>query len=50
MKIQYCPVCMSELILISMITYQCPYCKTAFHISAEYIIEEPGEIIEGDNE
>ena len=39
MEIKYCPCCAKELIPISMITYQCPYCNTAFYISKEYSTE-----------
>jgi len=50
MEVKYCPVCTLELIPISMITYQCPYCKVAFHISVEYSIDSPCLVIESDNE
>ena len=50
MKIKYCPICMQELIPISMITYQCPYCKAAFHISVEYSIDNPCLTIDDERE
>ncbi len=40
MKIQYCPVCMSELIGSGAMTFKCPYCKVGFHISVEFSIKD----------
>jgi len=50
MKIKYCPICMQELIPISIITYHCPYCKAAFHISVEYRIDSPCLVIDDEGE
>ena len=36
MKIQYCPVCMNEMVDAGIMTFKCPYCKVGFHISVEY--------------
>ncbi len=40
MKIQYCPVCMNELIGVGMLAFHCPYCKIAFHINIEYGVRD----------
>ncbi len=50
MKIHFCPVCMAELIDVGMVTFRCPYCKVAFHISLEYTILDLLEAINTDNE
>ena len=51
MKIQYCPVCMNEMVAVGMMTFKCPYCKVGFHISVEFSVRDLVEAIKDrDNE
>ncbi len=47
MKIQYCPVCMNEMIDVGMMTFKCPYCKVGFHISVEFSVGDLQEAAKG---
>ena len=47
-KIQFCPICMQELIPISVMTFRCSYCMCAFYISVEYSIDSPWLVVKND--
>ena len=49
MKIQYCPVCMCEMVDVGMMTFRCPYCKVGFHISVELSIRDLQEATKTDD-
>ena len=49
MKIQYCPVCMNEMVAVGMMTFRCPYCKVAFHIYIDYTIRDLQEATTDDS-